>query len=148
MCVQGGEREKLRNILCTYVHTKAQRTRTQTFSWADTQSEETWFWCVCKEVRFCRAMLEGANKCGSLCRRWYLPPLGHRHIKGRPQDIDLYSFGSEIGETATNHISVSVLRLSVFYYVSLTFSQFSFYLPPGNVPPFELSCCASFFAVL
>jgi hypothetical protein len=116
MWVQEGESAKLRshfrNILYTYVHTKAQRTHThkRTFTYAYIRGKETWFWCIVyREVTFCCAMLEGANKFGSPCRRWYLALLGHGHIEGRPEDIDLYGFGPEIGEKATNHISVSVL---------------------------------------
>jgi len=97
----------------SYVHMCTQRRNThkhkRTFTYAYTRGEETWFWCIYREVRFCCAMLVGANKFGSPCRRWYLALLGHGHIKGRPEDIDLYGFGPEIGETATNHISVSVL---------------------------------------
>jgi hypothetical protein len=101
-----------------------------------------------KEVRFCPAMLEEANKSGSPCRRWYVPLLGLWHIKEDLKTLIYTALALRLERRPQITYPCPPYRLSVFRDVSLTFSQFSFSLPPGIVPPLDLHSSASFFAYI
>jgi len=153
MWVQEDERAKLRShfrdILCTYVHTKAQRTQTQT----------NVYMCIYTRCGDLILVYVCIGKLGSVVQCWK----GQTNLEARVAGDTWLSWdtGTQKEDLKTLIYTALALRLerrpqitypcpsfrlSDFQDVSLPFSQFSFYLLSGNVPAFELPCSTSFLA--